>query len=180
MPALRALVRADRLGFALARATDRQVVEHVRQMLERGELCWTPLEADDLRMPVDGGVAEGAVALVAAAPAPVAARPGALAPALKARADARPGSAPIASVATAAARPPATSLKRHWIAIELVGEDGSPIAGEPYSVVSPGGRLFSGCLDHRGSARIEDIESQGLCRVSFPRMDGAAWEETAR
>ncbi len=181
MSTLRLLVRADRLGFPLARATDHQVFEHIRRMLERGELCWSPQDALDASAHIFDDATGGSS--VATATVPVTARPDALAtpaPLPKARTDVRSRITPPPSQATGALPTEVTQPTRHWIAIELVGEDGSPIPDEPYSVVLPGGRLCSGSLDQRGSARIDDIESAGVCRVSFPRLDGAAWEVAAQ
>ncbi len=61
------------------------------------------------------------------------------------------------------------------IELELVGEDGAPIAGAAYRVVLPDGRVIEGALDRRGTARVEAIP-RGVCSVSFPELDRDAWE----
>ena len=180
MSTLRLLVHAGRPGFPLARASDHQVVEHVRRMLERGELCWSPLDAPGTSAHLGDATGSSSVATTTV---PATARPHALAtPAAlpKPRADVRSRIAPPASQPAGASPVQVTQTTRHWIAIELVGEDGSPIPDEPYSVELPGGRLCSGRLDQRGSARIDNIEGAGMCHVSFPRLDGAAWEAATR
>ncbi len=62
-----------------------------------------------------------------------------------------------------------------WIEIELVDEAGQPVAGEPFRVELPDGRVARGSLDELGLARVEGIPS-GACRVTFPRRDGEAFE----
>jgi hypothetical protein len=62
-----------------------------------------------------------------------------------------------------------------WIAIEMVGEDDAPIAGERYRVELPDGKTREGTLDSKGRARIEGIPS-GQCKISFPKLDKDAWE----
>jgi hypothetical protein len=64
-----------------------------------------------------------------------------------------------------------------WIEIELVGMDDSPIAGMPYEVVLPDGKTVDrGTLDAKGKAKLTGI-STGDCQISFPELDGAAWED---
>jgi hypothetical protein len=63
----------------------------------------------------------------------------------------------------------------YWIEIELVGEDDSAIPWEEYRVQLPNGDTARGYLDDDGWARIENIETPGACRVSFPRLDKDAW-----
>ena len=65
---------------------------------------------------------------------------------------------------------------RYWIEIELVGEDGKPIAGEAYTLKTVDGELIQGQLDTSGRARVETLTAAGDCQVSFPALDGAAWE----
>lgn len=65
--------------------------------------------------------------------------------------------------------------KPYWIEIELLGEDDSPIPYEEYIVELPNGDTATGFLDSEGFARIQNIEAAGTCRVSFPKLDSAAW-----
>jgi hypothetical protein len=63
----------------------------------------------------------------------------------------------------------------HWIEIELLGEDDSPIPEEEYEVTLTDGHLIRGFLDESGWARIDGIENPGECQISFPRLDRDAW-----
>jgi hypothetical protein len=63
-----------------------------------------------------------------------------------------------------------------WIEIELVGEDDKPIAGERYLIKDPEGIEHEGTLDDKGFARVDGLE-KGTCKVSFPNLDGEAWEK---
>lgn len=60
--------------------------------------------------------------------------------------------------------------KKDFIEIELLDEDGQPVAGEPYEITLPDGRVDSGTLDANGYARIDGIDP-GKCQVRFPNRD---------
>lgn len=62
----------------------------------------------------------------------------------------------------------------HWIEIELLMEDGTPVAGERYWIQLTDGSSHFGNLDERGRARYDGIDA-GICQVSFPDMDGMDW-----
>ncbi|MEA2544597.1 MAG: hypothetical protein QOH35_5963 [Acidobacteriaceae bacterium] len=64
----------------------------------------------------------------------------------------------------------------HWIEIELLGEDDSPIPGEAYRIKLPDGSIVSGTLDAKGGARVENISEPGACQITFPALDRGAWE----
>jgi hypothetical protein len=66
-------------------------------------------------------------------------------------------------------------LKKHWLTIELVGEDGSPVPNEKYRVILPDGSVREGALNGRGTATFEELK-EGECQVSFPGLDSEAWE----
>ena len=66
--------------------------------------------------------------------------------------------------------------KNSWHEIELVDEDGNPVAGEAYKVTLPDGTVDSGTLDGNGFCRIEGIKP-GTCQVTFPNLDKDAWEK---
>ena len=66
--------------------------------------------------------------------------------------------------------------KQHWIMIEMVGEDDSPLKDEPYHITLPDGSVKEGNLDGKGSVMIEDILVPGDCIVTFPELDSEAWE----
>ncbi|GMU84067.1 MAG: hypothetical protein AMXMBFR47_39370 [Planctomycetota bacterium] len=72
--------------------------------------------------------------------------------------------------------PPAESQQEtSWIEIELVDELGQPVPGEAYTVMRPDGKQVSGTLDATGQAHVA-VPDPGLCKVTFPRLDAAAWE----
>ena len=64
--------------------------------------------------------------------------------------------------------------KDSWIEIELVDQEGQPMAGEPYRILLPDGSAVRGVLDKNGEARVEGIDP-GDCKVTFPQRDGRAW-----
>jgi hypothetical protein len=78
-------------------------------------------------------------------------------------------------VIACALRQPEQQQKLHWIEIELVGEDGSPVGGEEYEIKLPDGILVKGYLDEKGWARVEGIAQPGQCEISMPRLDRDAW-----
>ncbi|GJQ30603.1 MAG: hypothetical protein HBSAPP03_24870 [Phycisphaerae bacterium] len=63
-----------------------------------------------------------------------------------------------------------------WIEIELLDDDDQPIAGEVYRVTTPDGKVRSGTLNDKGFARVEGVK-KGQCKVTFPRLDEAAWRK---
>ena len=70
--------------------------------------------------------------------------------------------------------PPARARPKTWVAIELVDEDGNPIAGEKYRVELPDGSVAEGALDAQGHARFDAIDP-GSCKVSFPDIHATEW-----
>jgi len=65
--------------------------------------------------------------------------------------------------------------KTHWIEINLVDEQGKPVAGEPYKVTLPdGSTVADGTLDEKGHARVDHIDP-GTCKVTFPNLDKDTW-----
>jgi hypothetical protein len=64
--------------------------------------------------------------------------------------------------------------KTSWVEIELIDDQGQPVAGETYQVRLSDGSLFVGTLDKRGQARIEGIDP-GTCQITFPNLDGKSW-----
>jgi hypothetical protein len=61
-----------------------------------------------------------------------------------------------------------------WIEIELLDLDDSPVAGERYRLVLPGGAIREGRLDDKGLARVDGLDP-GTCQVVFPDLDRDAW-----
>ena len=64
---------------------------------------------------------------------------------------------------------------RHWIEIELVGEDDKPIPFLEYRVKLPDSRVVTGYLDREGFARLDGLTQAGTCQVCFPELDQDAW-----
>jgi hypothetical protein len=56
-----------------------------------------------------------------------------------------------------------------WIAIQLVDEDGTPVADREFEITCPDGSVRRGTLDSAGRARVDGIVA-GLCTVRFPRI----------
>jgi type VI secretion system secreted protein VgrG len=65
--------------------------------------------------------------------------------------------------------------KTSWISIEMVDEDGKPVTSERYKITLSDGSVAEGTLDDKGCARLDGIDP-GSCQVSFPDLDGGAWE----
>lgn len=63
----------------------------------------------------------------------------------------------------------------HWIELRLVDEDDAGIPGQRYLILDPDGHQHRGYTDSLGSARITRL-SPGICRVSFPDLDGSVCE----
>ena len=71
---------------------------------------------------------------------------------------------------------PENKDKKSWIEIELVDTFGQPAPGEAYRVMLPdGSTIAEGNLDEKGRARVDHIDP-GTCKVTFPRLDKAAWK----
>jgi len=64
---------------------------------------------------------------------------------------------------------------KHWLEIELVGDDDKPVASAKYKVTLPDGAEQEGTLDQNGWARIEAV-AKGTCKVTFPELDEKSWK----
>jgi len=65
--------------------------------------------------------------------------------------------------------------EQHWIEIELLDDEGKPVADERYFVELPDGTSLSGRTDGQGRARVEGVDP-GTAKVSFPDLDKKAYE----
>jgi hypothetical protein len=66
-----------------------------------------------------------------------------------------------------------------WIEICLVGEDGSPVGGEPCRLRLPDGQVITARTDAAGILRVDDLPA-GSCEVCFEALDESAWEPAPR
>jgi hypothetical protein len=65
--------------------------------------------------------------------------------------------------------------EQHWIEIELLDDDGKPVAAELYYVELPDGSQLSGRTDGQGRARVDGVDP-GTAKVSFPDLDKKMYE----
>lgn len=72
--------------------------------------------------------------------------------------------------AAKAAKPPAQAEPEHWIEIELLDDEGKPVANERWFVELPDGSQKSGRTDGQGRARVDGVDP-GTAKVSFPDLD---------
>lgn len=63
-----------------------------------------------------------------------------------------------------------------WIEIELVDQEGKPVPGEAYKIVTSDNKTKGGRLNDKGFARVEPVK-KGDCKVSFPNLDKRAWSK---
>lgn len=77
---------------------------------------------------------------------------------------------------TASPRPETaiSPAKKHWIAIELLDEQGKPVPGEDFRITLPDGSIVEDSLDSHGKARVNGIDP-GSCGVCFPNLDKQIW-----
>ncbi|HYR29299.1 MAG TPA: carboxypeptidase-like regulatory domain-containing protein [Thermoanaerobaculia bacterium] len=77
-----------------------------------------------------------------------------------------------------AAATTATPEETHFIEIELVDDDGNPVANEAYLVELPDGTQKTGRTDGGGRAKITGVDP-GTAKVSFPDLDKSAYKKDA-
>jgi hypothetical protein len=65
--------------------------------------------------------------------------------------------------------------EKSWIEIQLVDEDGNPIAHEKYELYLPDGSVIKGRLDENGIARASGVEP-GTADITFPDLDTDSWQ----
>lgn len=71
-------------------------------------------------------------------------------------------------------RPP--PAKKAWIEIELLDDDGRPVATDLVVTLPDGTRLTPA---FRGKIRLDEIDP-GTCDIEFPKIDGREWGPDAR
>lgn len=65
--------------------------------------------------------------------------------------------------------------EKHYIEIELLDDEGNPVADEAWFVELPDGTKKSGRTDAKGFARIDGVDP-GTAKVTFPDMDKNAYD----
>ena len=70
----------------------------------------------------------------------------------------------------ASRRPPIDEQTLHWIEIQLVDDQGCPIADQPCEICLPDGRTIDDRTDEAGLLRIDEISDPGQCQVDFPSL----------
>jgi type VI secretion system secreted protein VgrG len=63
---------------------------------------------------------------------------------------------------------------KSWVEVELTDDEGNPMAGEFYEVITPNGDRRAGTLDQHGVAREDELDP-GNCEINFPRLDREGW-----
>ena len=71
--------------------------------------------------------------------------------------------------------PEKPTVKKAWIEIILVDNEGKPMPGVKYRITPPGGQPVEGRLNEHGQAGLHQIEP-GNCKITFPDLDKDAWE----
>jgi hypothetical protein len=66
-------------------------------------------------------------------------------------------------------------VKKAWIEIILVDNEGKPMPGVRYRITPPGGAPVEGRLNEHGQAGLYQIEP-GSCKITFPDLDKEAWD----
>jgi hypothetical protein len=87
---------------------------------------------------------------------------------------------PQRSLKSTSTEPPITPsqlarlVNTHWVAIEVVDEQGIGVEGISYSIITPDNQEYTGVTDASGGARIDNIPA-GQCKISFPDLDKSAY-----
>lgn len=87
----------------------------------------------------------------------------------------QPKTTPLQDEEAAKEEKPPVEEPQHWIEIELVDDEGKPIANERYFVELPDGSSLSGRTDGLGRARVDGVDP-GTAKVSFPDLDKKLYE----
>jgi uncharacterized Zn-binding protein involved in type VI secretion len=67
-------------------------------------------------------------------------------------------------------------LPANSIEIELIDEDGQPVAFAAYQITDAAGEVFRGTLDADGHARTDNLQT-GDCTLVFPDLNGDEWSK---
>lgn len=147
MTLLRAVLVNQDVGVDPSGLTDAEVLEQLAWRIAGGQLLVVPAAWKDRR----GGSAAG---------------PG------EAVEESTTGAEPTGITRTPVGSPVAET--RTWIEIEMVDEDGAPVASERYEVVLTDGSTRRGSLDSLGRVRFDNLVP-GSCQIRFPELDAKTW-----
>ena len=70
----------------------------------------------------------------------------------------------------------AAQTEKHWIEIQLLGEDDSPVPDEEYRITLPNGDQARGYLDSKGCARMRTFRREAIVRLRFRSQIKTLWE----
>jgi type VI secretion system secreted protein VgrG len=62
-----------------------------------------------------------------------------------------------------------------WIEVQLLDDDGNPVAGAKYCVELPDYSIRKGALDAQGKVRFDQIVP-GEAKIQFPELDAREWK----
>jgi hypothetical protein len=79
------------------------------------------------------------------------------------------GEAPAGKAGQPPPKPAPPPRQKTWVEIELLDEQGQPMAKEHYRIELPDGSIRDGLLDPQGRARIDGIDP-GMCQITFPDL----------
>jgi hypothetical protein len=65
--------------------------------------------------------------------------------------------------------------KKHWIEVQLIGEDDRGIGDAACHVTGPDGILRKTKTDSAGLVRIDNLPA-GNCEIRFPHLDRDVWD----
>jgi hypothetical protein len=69
---------------------------------------------------------------------------------------------------------PVEEPEDHWIQIEVVDDEGLPLANVAYELTLPDERRVSGRTNDQGVAYLASIEA-GSCKLRLPELEAEAW-----
>lgn len=64
-----------------------------------------------------------------------------------------------------------------WLKLKLVDEEGNPVPGEKYRILTQKNNVFTGTLDEKGCAHIVGLSENEKYEVTFPDLDEEQWEK---
>ncbi|MGZ8711341.1 MAG: hypothetical protein ACXW28_14060 [Thermoanaerobaculia bacterium] len=158
---LRPLIAQAGNGIAIRRALGPAIVVTDGELLDAlakrivGEGLYVVSCADTWLASIQGTLTESSAAASSAAAAAAAATP----------------TTPLQDEEAAQAASTADQAEEtHYIEVELLDDEGKPIANEAYFVELPDGSSKSGRTDAKGFARIDGVDP-GTAKVTFPDLD---------